>query len=53
MERILGCEVDLSAVEDRLAANFCEVFEYPVPVPIPASFKIDQTAQIAERVGQI
>ena len=28
MDRILGREVDLSAVEERLAANFKEVFDY-------------------------
>jgi lipoyl(octanoyl) transferase len=53
MERILGREVDMSAVEDRLTVNFCEVFEYPLPAAMPAAFQIGQTAQIAERVGQI
>ena len=28
MDRILGCEIDLSSVEDRLAANFKKVFDY-------------------------
>ena len=28
MEELLGSEIDLSAVEDRLAVNFAEVFSY-------------------------
>ena len=53
MERLLGHEVDMRAVEERLTANFCEVFEYPLPASIPPVLKIDQTAKFAEGMRQI
>jgi lipoate-protein ligase B len=37
MERLLGREVDLAEVEDRLEANFRDVFEYNANLDMPAA----------------
>lgn len=53
MERILGREFDMAEVEERLVANFSDVFEYPLPETTPAVFKFDQTAQVVEAAGRL
>jgi lipoyl(octanoyl) transferase len=53
MERILGREIDMGEVEDRLTVNFREVFGYPEPA-LPSVVGIDrQTAQAANNMGSL
>src|SRR5436305_9479983 len=44
MERILGREVDMHEVEDRIVENFCAVFEYQLPAS--ASVSSDSSSKI-------
>jgi lipoyl(octanoyl) transferase len=53
MERILGREIDMGEVEDRLTVNFREVFGYLEPA-LPSVVGIDrQTAQAANNMGSL
>jgi len=52
MERILGREIDMAEVEDRLVVNFSDVFGYRRPEIHRANIS-DQTAHVAANMGQI
>jgi len=52
MERILGREIDMAEVEDRLVVNFSDVFGYRRP-EIHRENISDQTAHVAANMGQI
>jgi lipoyl(octanoyl) transferase len=52
MERILGREVDMHAVEDKIIENFCAVFEYRWPntasLSVPFASEVFLSAEPAE-----
>jgi len=52
MERILGGEVDMHQVEDRIIENFCAVFEYPMPTSAEA-FLNSKSADVLRPVEYI
>jgi lipoyl(octanoyl) transferase len=52
MERILGYEVELSMVEDRLMENFKYVFGYSASA-IPTKARLDNAGLAVERARQL